>query len=70
MGADIAQGINLRLPTCGPEFKSQAHHLLFFHLPTVKFCTVFVTVIVKSTKIRRTEERDEKERVRKQTIYR
>ena len=28
-GADIAQWICLRFPSCRPRFESQAHHLLF-----------------------------------------
>ena len=32
MGAAIAQWICLRLPSCGPRFESQAHHLCFYHL--------------------------------------
>ena len=32
MGAAIAQWICLRLPSCGPGFESQAHHLCFYHL--------------------------------------
>ena len=31
MGAAIAQWIRLYLPSSGPEFKSQAHHLCNFH---------------------------------------
>ena len=30
-GAAIAQWIRLRLPSCRPGFKSQAHHLCFFN---------------------------------------
>ena len=31
-GTTIAQWIHLRLPTCRPQFKYQAHHLCFYHL--------------------------------------
>ena len=31
-GAAIAQWIRLRLPSCHHGFKSQAHHLRFYHL--------------------------------------
>ena len=30
--SSIAQWIRLRLPSCHPGFKSQAHHLRFYHL--------------------------------------
>ena len=30
--AIVAQWICLRLPSCGPGFKSQERHLRFFHL--------------------------------------
>ena len=38
-GAAIAQWICLCLPSCHPGFKTQAHHLCFFHL---QFCAIFV----------------------------
>ena len=48
---DIAQWIFLRLPFCGPGFKSQAHHLDFY---VVKFSTIFAGIVLtegrKSTK--------------------
>ena len=30
--AAIAQMFHLHLPSCGPEFESQAHHLCFLNL--------------------------------------
>ena len=34
--AAIAQMFHLHLPSCGPEFESQAHHLCFFKFALLK----------------------------------
>ena len=36
--AAIAPWFRLRLPSCSPRFKSQAHHLHFFQLVLLKLC--------------------------------
>ena len=36
MGAAIAPWFRLRLPSCGPRFESQAHHLCFFQFVLLK----------------------------------
>ena len=36
MGATIAPWFRLRLPSCGPGFKSLAHHLHFFQFLLLK----------------------------------
>ena len=36
MVAAIAQWFRLRLPSCGPGFESQAHHLRFFQFVLLK----------------------------------
>ena len=38
------QLICLHLPTCGPGFESQAHHMPFY---IVKFCAIFVIALRK-----------------------
>ena len=35
-GAAIAPWFHLRLPSCGPRFESQAHHLRFFQIVLLK----------------------------------
>ena len=50
-GAAVAQWIRLRLPSCRPGFKSQAHHLRFFQFK-------FEIEHVEKTKINRKIGRD------------
>ena len=51
MGAVIAQWICLRFQSCHPGFDSQAHHLRFYHLATVKFVLCLSLQSEKRTKI-------------------
>ena len=50
-GAAIAQWIRLRLPSCHPRFKSQAHHLRFFQFILFKLYICHLNWNVKRTKI-------------------
>ena len=43
-GAAITQWIHVRLPSCGPGFESQAHHLRTLFPFIVKFCVIFFSV--------------------------
>ena len=47
-GAAISQQICLHLPSCGPGFKSKAHHLCFFH--NIQFLYQFQHRVEKSLK--------------------
>ena len=49
-GAGIAQWIRLRLPSCGPRFKSQTNHLRFFHLKWNVELYLFFLVLRKGRK--------------------
>ena len=56
-GAAIAQWIFLRLPSCHPGLKSQAHHLCFFQFILFKFYICQLNWNVKRTKINKKRPR-------------
>ena len=54
-GADIAQWIRLRLPSCHTGFESQAHHLCFFQFILFKLYIFHLNWNVKRWKINKKE---------------
>ena len=50
-GAGIAQWIRLRLPSCCPGFKSQAHHLCFYQFVLFKLYICHLNWNVTKTKV-------------------